>query len=60
MVLAGICEVLFDLEVGHQVQHCYPPGRISEAELNDVAFNAFPVSLWCDADALQVAEQCGT
>lgn len=43
-LLCGLCEVLFDVDAGNQVQQCVPAGAFSEAELADIAFSAFPVS----------------
>ena len=44
-LLCGLCEVLFDVDAGNQVQHCVPAGAFSDAELADIAFSAFPVRL---------------
>ncbi|KAI7845872.1 hypothetical protein COHA_000606 [Chlorella ohadii] len=45
MALCGLCEVLFDVDNGNQVEHCWPPGAFSEEELGDIAFTAFPDSM---------------
>lgn len=43
MALAGLCEVLFHIDQGNQVDAVFPPGAFSEEELSDIAFCAFPV-----------------
>eukprot|EP00891_Asterochloris_glomerata_P002409 jgi/Astpho2/2409/Aster-x1074 len=37
--------VLFDLDIGHQLEQCYPRDALSVAEQGDVAFHAFPDSM---------------
>ena len=42
--------VLFDLDIGHQLEQCYPRDALSVAEQGDVAFHAFPVCHEATAD----------
>lgn len=40
----AICSVVFDIDLGQQVESCCPPSALSAEELEAVAFHAFPVS----------------
>ena len=40
---AAICSIVFHVDLGQQVECCYPPGALSPEELATVAFHAFPV-----------------
>jgi len=43
--VVALCSITFDLDVGQQVDECYPPGSLSEEEQTDIAFHAFPDSM---------------
>ena len=40
----AICSVVFDLDVGQQLESVYPTNAMSEATASAVAFHSFPVS----------------
>ena len=42
--LVAVCSVVFDLDVGQQLEHVYPHGALSEPIASAIAFHAFPVS----------------
>lgn len=42
--IVAICSVVFDLDVGQQMESVYPTAAISETTATSVAFHAFPVS----------------
>ena len=42
--ILAICSVVFDLDVGQQMESVYPIAAISETTATSVAFHAFPVS----------------
>lgn len=48
MALVALCEVVFHVDNGNQVEHMWPPGALSAAEQQDVAFSSFPDSLSCE------------
>lgn len=41
--IVAVCSVVFDVDVGQRVEHIYPEGVLSDDEVQDVAFHAFPV-----------------
>lgn len=42
--IVAICSVVFDLDVGQQLESVCPPDALSEATASAVAFHSFPVS----------------
>lgn len=42
--IVAICSVVFDLDVGQQLESVYPTAAISESTATTVAFHSFPVS----------------
>ena len=42
--IVAICSVVFDLDVGQQLESVYPAAAISESTATSVAFHSFPVS----------------
>lgn len=42
--IVAVCSVLFDLDVGQQMESVYPIAAISETTATSVAFHSFPVS----------------
>lgn len=42
--IVAVCSVVFDLDVGQQLESVYPNAAISEATATSVAFHSFPVS----------------
>lgn len=42
--VVAICSVVFDLDVGQQMESVYPTAAISETTAASVAFHSFPVS----------------
>lgn len=42
--IVAICSVVFDLDVGQQLESVYPPDALSEPTASAVAFHSFPVS----------------
>ena len=67
--VVAICSVVFDLDVGQQMETVYPTAAISEMTATSVAFHSFPVStrddrqFGCEADhttpnALQLNVVC--
>lgn len=45
--VVAVCSVVFDLDVGQQLEHVYPNEALSEPTASAVAFHAFPVSNEC-------------
>lgn len=44
--IVAICSVVFDLDVGQQIESVCPIGALSEPTASAVAFHSFPVSLY--------------
>ena len=42
--IVAVCSVVFDLDVGQQMESVYPTAAISETTATSVAFHSFPVS----------------
>jgi len=43
--VVALCSITFDLDVGQQVEECYPSDALSPEERKDIAFHAFPDSM---------------
>lgn len=46
--IVGIASVVFDLDVGQQLESMFPEDALPEPTASAVAFHAFPVSASCD------------
>lgn len=44
--IVGICSVVFDLDVGQQLECVFPNDALPEPIASAVAFHAFPVSVY--------------
>lgn len=42
--IEALCLVVFDVDVGQQVEAMHPAGALTAQEASDVAFHSFPVS----------------